>query len=217
MHGRLTLGTIAAVALLPAPAGAATTRTDQTPDQIRAVYASGEIDREIAAVYKRATKYLRDELERRRRTIRRPAVVLDIDETTMSNYPCLDAANFDLSGLATCAVEGRSAAIGPARRFVRYARDKGVRVVFITGSPESICDIRAANLRAVGIPARNEVVCRPPDDTAASAVPYKSGARKDLQQRGLVILANIGDQRSDLAGGAARKAFKLPNPIYFTD
>ena len=36
-----------------------------------------------------------------------------------------------------------------------------------------------------------------------------------IERRGYTILANVGDQRSDLAGGHARRAFKLPNPFYF--
>jgi acid phosphatase len=31
-----------------------------------------------------------------------------------------------------------------------------------------------------------------------------------------VIIANMGDQASDLAGGHAEKTFKLPNPFYLT-
>ena len=35
------------------------------------------------------------------------------------------------------------------------------------------------------------------------------------QQRGFRIVANFGDQFSDLKGGYADKTFKLPNPTYF--
>jgi len=30
------------------------------------------------------------------------------------------------------------------------------------------------------------------------------------------LIANIGDRDSDLAGGHAERAFKLPDPFYFT-
>ena len=49
-----------------------------------------------------------------------------------------------------------------------------------------------------------------------SLVPYKSGARKAIEQRGFTILANVGDQQSDLAGGYSERTYKLPNPIYLT-
>jgi HAD superfamily, subfamily IIIB (Acid phosphatase) len=29
------------------------------------------------------------------------------------------------------------------------------------------------------------------------------------------VVVNIGDQDSDLDGGAAKRAFKLPNPMYY--
>lgn len=31
---------------------------------------------------------------------------------------------------------------------------------------------------------------------------------------GFRIIVNVGDQESDLAGGHAERAFKLPNPFY---
>ena len=34
---------------------------------------------------------------------------------------------------------------------------------------------------------------------------------------GYTIIANLGDQESDLAGGYAEKTFKLPNPFYLTE
>ena len=57
--------------------------------------------------------------DRRRRRlalagVRKPAVVLDIDETSLSNLGCLKAAGYELIGLATCAVNKRgTAARGP--------------------------------------------------------------------------------------------------------
>ena len=205
----------AALAAVGAPAQAATVRTDRSPEQIRAEYASGAVDRDIAAVYRRATAYVRAQVHRPTPP-RRPAVVLDIDETTLSNYGCLDAVDFDLGGLATCAVEGRSRAIPAARRFVRFAQAHGVAVYFVTGAPEAICGARRKNLRAQGIGGRFKVICRPPEDTNDSPAPFKTAARRDIRRTGRTIVANVGDQPSDLSGGIARRAFRLPNPIYLT-
>jgi predicted secreted acid phosphatase len=44
---------------------------------------------------------------------------------------------------------------------------------------------------------------------------YKSSARADIEKKGYTIIANIGDQNSDLAGGHAEMTFKVPNPFYF--
>ncbi len=37
---------------------------------------------------------------------------------------------------------------------------------------------------------------------------------QQIEAEGYVIIANIGDQTSDLIGGYAEKTFKLPNPLY---
>ena len=52
--------------------------------------------------------------------------------------------------------------------------------------------------------------------TEPSVVPYKTGARRRIERRGFTILANVGDQRSDLAGGYAERRYLIPNPMYLT-
>jgi hypothetical protein len=44
---------------------------------------------------------------------------------------------------------------------------------------------------------------------------YKSLTRQHIESLGYDIVANFGDQFSDLNGGFADKTFKIPNPIYF--
>ncbi|MGH2992263.1 MAG: HAD family acid phosphatase [Solirubrobacterales bacterium] len=44
---------------------------------------------------------------------------------------------------------------------------------------------------------------------------FKSGERERIEDEGFTILVNVGDQDSDLNGGHAKRAFKLPNPMYF--
>ena len=141
-------------------------------------------------------------------------MVLDIDETTMSNWGCLDAVDFELSGLATCVVESKSVAFPAAKAFIKHARAKKVAVAFITGAPQAACALRQKNLIAQGIKKPFTLTCRPASDTKDSVVPYKSGERKKLVKKGATIVLNVGDQQSDLSGGAARKTYKLPNPIY---
>jgi hypothetical protein len=46
-------------------------------------------------------------------------------------------------------------------------------------------------------------------------VQYKSGTREHIESLGYDIVANFGDQYSDLDGGYADKTFKVPNPTYF--
>jgi predicted secreted acid phosphatase len=54
--------------------------------------------------------------------------------------------------------------------------------------------------------------------TPAASCPtiqYKSGTRAYIESQGYDIVANFGDQFSDLKGGHADKTFKMPNPNYY--
>ena len=44
---------------------------------------------------------------------------------------------------------------------------------------------------------------------------YKSLTRQHIESLGYDIVANFGDQFSDLNGGFADQTFKIPNPMYF--
>ncbi len=65
-----------------------------------------------------------------------------------------------------------------------------------------------------GFTGSTELVLKPLDFTGTT-VDYKSGARAAIEAKGYKILASVGDQCSDLAGGHEAAAFKLPNPFYF--
>ncbi|MFL5871592.1 MAG: HAD family acid phosphatase [Solirubrobacterales bacterium] len=46
-------------------------------------------------------------------------------------------------------------------------------------------------------------------------IQYKSGTRAYIESQGYNIVADFGDQFSDLEGGFADKVFKMPNPNYY--
>jgi predicted secreted acid phosphatase len=50
---------------------------------------------------------------------------------------------------------------------------------------------------------------------SCATIPYKSGTRAYIESQGYDIVANFGDQFSDLLGGFADKTFKMPNPNYY--
>ena len=142
----------------------------------------------------------------------KPAMVLDIDETSLSNYTGLAATDFSAAGLVPGAVSGGDPAIAPTRDLYRYARSKAVDVFFVTGRPDVVRAATDTNLQSVGYDQGYTLITKP---SGIETIPYKSGERAKIEQRGLEILVNVGDQDSDLAGGHARRAFKLPNPMYF--
>jgi predicted secreted acid phosphatase len=59
--------------------------------------------------------------------------------------------------------------------------------------------------------------CGPYIDQGISCptIQYKSGTRAYIESQGYDIVADLGDQFSDLQGGFADKTFKMPNPNYY--
>jgi hypothetical protein len=146
---------------------------------------------------------------------RKPAIVFDVDETALSNYTAIDADNFTFGTNSQAeAVNEIGEAIDPSLALYKLAQQRGIATFFITGRRENVRDHTASNLNREGFTDYTELVLKPNDFTG-STVAYKSGARAAIEAKGYRIVANVGDQYSDLAGGREAVAFKLPNPFYF--
>ena len=203
----------------------------ELPETIRAYHDSGAYGSDLGRVASHARRSLGNQLRRLRespgpgrysecnRAGRRcrevePAIVLDIDETSLSNYAGLEADDFGAGGLVPGAVSGGDPALAPTLDLYRFARERGVEAFFITGRPEGLAEVADTNLRQVGYDQGYTLITKPPGDL--HTIEYKSGERARIEaELGFTILVNVGDQDSDLAGGHARRAFKLPNPMYF--
>jgi putative acid phosphatase of HAD superfamily subfamily IIIB len=175
------------------------------PDEIVAYHDSGDWARDTTRVVRRAQRYLSRRLEGR------PAIVLDVDDTSLSTYECLKAVDFDRTRVS-CGESGDLPAIAQTRRLYRYARRHGVAVFFVTGRRERMRGVTARNLRDAGFDRWRRLYLRP--NREATRDGYKARTRARIERRGFDIVVNLGDQRSDLDGGHARRAFKLPNPMY---
>jgi predicted secreted acid phosphatase len=164
----------------------------------------------------------RKQKRRRKKRCRQPptAIVLDIDETSLSNYEYLAASNFtNTTGQQALAVAAANTPpVQPTLDLYRLAKSRGMAIFFITGRPASIPGVRdqtEANLKSAGYTTWNKVILNP--SLGGPAIPYKSGERAKIEQQGFRIVLNLGDQESDLRGGHADRAFKLPNPFYFIE
>jgi len=213
-------GLVVLIALLIAavPALAATEPTGQSAAQIRSYYSSGAWSKAVSKQAKKAKAYLVKRTHGRHKA-RKPALVLDIDETSLDNYPCLTTNGgipYSAGPYAACVVKYDAPAVKPIRSLFKLAKGLGVKVFFITARPDAIRDGTLQNLRKAGYKGKYELILQPGDYTQDSKVPYKSGARKAIQKRGFHIIANVGDQQSDLKGGYSERTYKLPNPIYVT-
>lgn len=184
--------------------------------------ASGRYDTDFAHVVDGAAAYL----EARAKLVTRPAIVLDIDETSLSNWPAYKVNGWGRVVNGECDIErgpcglrawqasALARALKPTLDLDRRAKSLGVAVFFISGRPPNLREATEKNLRDQGF-EWDEVILLPPDTTFQSASDFKAPERKKIAERGYTILLTMGDQQSDLNGGYAERTFKLPNPVYF--
>jgi predicted secreted acid phosphatase len=125
------------------------------------------------------------------------ALVFDIDNTTLETdfHPWYE--------LPTPAVQASLA-------LARYADSHGVAVFFVTARPGIIASETEWNLKSVGYPVTGLFVRDLPDlfDEVSA---YKTGERAAIEAQGYTIIANVGNNDSDLVGGHAERTFKLPD------
>lgn len=145
------------------------------------------------------------------------AVVFDIDETALSNWPYLLDKGFDVrwDTFEAWSQSADALPLVPVRELYRDAVAAGLSVFFVTGRHESLRTATERELRKAGYAKWDGLYLLPPSYDDRSVIPFKSGVRQALEAQGYRVVLNIGDQWSDLEGGHAEKAFKLPNPYYF--
>ena len=104
----------------------------------------------------------------------------------------------------------RSTAIPETQAVFKQARSLGIEVFFLTGRDETQRLATVKNLRKAGYSGYREL--RMP--AKGAHYPSASVERQKIEAAGYTIIANVGDQPSDLDGGFAERAFLLPNPFY---
>ncbi len=223
----------------------------QVQDKIKAYYgdtvtADGEhyaspdsnYARQVHGIEAKARAYLSKQLTRQRPAAdpagkkhaehAKPAIVLDMDDTTLLtyNYELQVGFHFTPESQDTYLANTDMDPVFGMNRLVNWARDKGAEVFFLTGRKEAQREWSVRNLDNVGydVPLdRTHVYLRDkehppaylPCGATCSTIEFKSGTRKHIESLGYDIVANFGDQYSDLRGGAADRTFKLPNPMYY--
>ncbi|MEU6479433.1 HAD family acid phosphatase [Streptomyces sp. NPDC047017] len=187
--------------------------------------ADSQWGKDVTAIAAKAQAYLAQRLAHHRPAV--PAIMLDIDDTSISTYPV--NADFDFGGGADASAADKKAdtdntypVIRPVLRLAQWAHAHGVKVVFITGRHDEDTAISRNQLAGLGYPI-DGLYLRPrsnppvylPCGTTCTAIPFKSNTRKYLEQsQGYDFIEAIGDQVSDYAGGYDDRGFKLPNPMY---
>jgi hypothetical protein len=155
------------------------------------------------------------------------AVVMDIDETTLSSYCEMEREDFGYVGPmfnGWVVTPEAAVAIPGALRLFAEAKATGAAVFFITGRPgrqpgDATGDETSAtarNLEAAGFHGWAGLVLRNGEENRMATIVYKSEERKKIVAKGYTLVLSVGDQWSDLLGDpGASVSVKLPNPFYF--
>jgi len=181
-------------------------------------------DLDVAAVFDAARNFI----ENYSGDAKLPAIIFDIDETSLTNWPNLVADNFGFISGGPCDVlpagpcgfnkwisMANAEALKPAVKPFKAAKAKRIAVIFITGRHDQQRDATLINLDHAGFDGWTELHTRPDRDEFPTVQAYKTTERTKVEAAGYTIIANIGDQMSDIDGGHAQCTFKVPNPFYF--
>ena len=167
-----------------------------------------QADRAIAILRARAA---------RRSPNEKLALVLDIDETSLSNYEEMTKADFayDSAVFHSWIREAKAPAIPGTLRLYKEAQRLNVSVFFITGRADSEREATERNLRGQGYQNWQQLYLRPAAQASQPVSVFKSGARAAVVAQGYRIILNVGDQWSDDKGEPQAEFFvKYPNPYY---
>ena len=175
----------------------------------------------------------------------RKAIVFDVDDTTLTTWRTVVATNWasDATARQKDAVRQVYPATPGMLHLARAAKREGYAIFFVTGRGAAREAATLGNLTVdhVGVdagyprptrlrngedglftkpaksdyPAYLKAACADDPKGVCTTVHYKSATRAHIESLGYDIVANFGDQLSDLKGGHADRTFKLPNPNYF--
>ncbi|GAA4350268.1 HAD family acid phosphatase [Angustibacter luteus] len=175
----------------------------------------------------------------------RKAILLDVDDTTLAtwNYEIVSNWAYNPTTNADYVNGQKFPAVPGMVGLVKYAADHGYAVFYLTGRPTTQEAATLGNLTSDGVgvdagypapttlpngedglftkpavadyPGYLKTACVNDPDGKCTTIHYKSATRAHIESLGYDIVANFGDQYSDLKGGYADRTFKLPNPNYF--
>jgi predicted secreted acid phosphatase len=173
------------------------------------------------------------------------AILMDVDDTTLNTWNYEIAANFAFTPASNAefVLGQKFPAVYGMVEMATAAEREGYAIFYLTGRGAAQETATLGNLTADGIgvdagypkpttlkngedglftkpsvanyPDYLKTACAADPNGSCTTVHYKSATRQHIESLGYDIVANFGDQYSDLNGGFANKTFKLPNPTYF--
>lgn len=176
---------------------------------------SGQYEHEIQIAVDKAQKRLEEVIAQRQQ---QPlAIVLDIDETALSNWQEIEKMQFhyDKNHWLKWEQSKKATAIKPILKLYKYALENHINVFFITAREEFVRKVTEENLKQAGYTAYAAVYFTPKNNPYKNSADYKTAMRKKITDQGYDIVLSIGDQYSDLCGGYVDVLIKLSNPFYY--
>jgi len=173
------------------------------------------------------------------------AIVFDVDDTTLATWNYEVFSNWSYNPTTNAQyVNGQLFPAVPGMVDLAWAAARaGYSIFFLTGRPATQEAATLGNLTHDGIgvdagypaptklndgedglftkpavadyPDYLKAACAGDPNGSCTTIHYKSATRAHIESLGYDIVANFGDQYSDLVGGYADNTFKMPNPNYF--
>ncbi|MEQ8145384.1 HAD family acid phosphatase [Streptomyces sp. OP7] len=181
-------------ATAPAAPPAAAPAAPAAPSALAADVDRDTWQRDCRAVMDQALPYVKQRIADARPG-EKQAIVLDVDNTALET-------DFGFSF--------PQPANEPVLEVARYAEERGVDLFFVTARPGIIYAPTEWNLDHAGYESSGLYV-RGFLDLFRNVADYKTAQRVAIERKGYTIIANIGNSATDLSGGHAERAFKLPD------
>jgi hypothetical protein len=117
------------------------------------------------------------------------------------------ALNLDIDNTSLATYYQTGKPVAATLRLVKYAKSKGVYILFNTGRNVSKRAQTIAQLKSAGYPV--DGLCAHYKGEALRH--SKQRCRQSFVNNGFTIIANIGNRSTDFAGGNYERAYRLPN------
>jgi HAD superfamily, subfamily IIIB (Acid phosphatase) len=174
-----------------------------------------------------------------------PAIILDVDDTSLAtwNYEVFSNWAFNPTTNGDFVTQQKFPAVPGMVDLATQAAKEGYAIIFLTGRGATQEPATLGNLTSDGVgvdagypqpttlndgedglftkpavasyPDYLKAACSADPNGSCTTIHYKSATRAHVESLGYDIVADFGDQFSDLEGGHSGKTFKLPNPNYF--
>ncbi|MEP0860264.1 MAG: hypothetical protein HRF52_02365 [Ignavibacterium sp.] len=180
-------------------------------DRVKDYYESGRYDKELEEIYLDAKSKI-DKIEVKPNS----AAIFDVDDTALSNYEISKRLDYgyDYQIIQDWVMSAKLPAIKQTLEFYNYLKSEGVKLIFLTGRQIEEYDATYKNLIEQGYNGFDTLIVRSKQERKLGAAEFKSQKRKELTEKGYVIIINVGDQWTDLDGPYSGIKVKIPNYLY---